>query len=85
MPLLWEPNVEHADRCSFAAQADMAALAAAAQAVVMWRTAAAARAEAAGWPAAVAGPQTALLLDAGLSLVLRPSKLEVSSKVTICP
>lgn len=38
-----------------------------------WREGVAAAALAAGWPVAQAGPQAALLVDAGLSVVLRPS------------
>lgn len=48
-----------------------------AQAFMAWRADAAAAAEASNWPAAPAGPQAALLVDTGLSAVLRPSCAQV--------
>jgi hypothetical protein len=64
----------------------VAFLSAAAQAVTSWRMEATARGEAAGWPAAVPGPQTALLLDVGFSAVLRPceSKATPNSVALYC-
>lgn len=56
-----------------ALQADLAAVAALAGQVAAWRDGVATAALAAGWPVAQAGPQAALLLDAGLSVTLRPS------------
>lgn len=72
MPRVWEPGLTACTRAP-ALQRELAAVSGLAQAVVAWRSAAAAAAEASGWPAAPAGPQAALLLDAGLSAVLRPS------------
>lgn len=54
-------------------QADLAALSSLAATTAAWREGVAAAALAAGWPVAQAGPQVALLVDAGLSVVLRPS------------
>lgn len=58
----------------------MAALAASAAA---WREGVAAAALAAGWPVAPAGPQAALLVDAGMTVVLRPA-VQVPSATQKC-
>jgi hypothetical protein len=64
-------------------QADLAAVTALAGRVSGWREGVAAAALAAGWPVAQAGPQAALLLDAGLSVTLRPS-LQVLQSSCMC-